>query len=108
MRASSYFMLRNYTDKDYDQWIEAARFCRLAYMDVTVLESIAVAQQFLYIQLCDILLFSKVSVSKVVFPSLLMSSSPRCEEVEIRAESRMTLVRSRKFCSPWDDRVHQF
>ena len=78
----------------------------------TVLESIAVAQQFLYIQLCDILLFSKVdldvSVSKVVFPSLLMSSSPRCEEVEIRAESRMTLVRSRKFYSPWDDRVHQF
>ena len=73
----------------------------------TVPESIAVAQQFLYIQLCDILLFSKVnvSVSKVVFPSLLMSSSPRCEEVEIRAESRMTLVRSRKFYSPWDDMI---
>ena len=45
MRASSYFMLRNYSDKDYDQWIEAARFCRLAYMDVTVLESIAAMTQ---------------------------------------------------------------
>ena len=39
------FILRNYTDKDYDQWIEAARFCRLAYMDVTVLESIAAMTQ---------------------------------------------------------------
>ena len=45
MRVSSYFIFRNYTDKDYDQWIEAARFCRLAYMDVTVLESIAAMTQ---------------------------------------------------------------
>ena len=43
--AGYFFTLRNYTDKDYDQWIEAARFCRLAYMDVSVLESIAAMTQ---------------------------------------------------------------